>query len=96
MYPDLEWRAEELLELDDFDPVRYVRPIVVPAHDAVALLRVVTVRLETTGPELELDPDTFLGFACVPIRQTVWKGRSDLLDSKLQPLGDVSEEEHDA
>jgi hypothetical protein len=96
LYPDLERSAEELLELDNFNAVRDVWPIVVPANDAVALLRVVTVRSEAAGPELELDPDPFLTLAGVAIRDAVREARTDFLDSKLQPLGDVTEEEHDA
>jgi hypothetical protein len=96
LYPYVERCAEELLKLDDLDSAGDVRPIVMPAHNAVAGLRNVAMRSETAGSKLKLDPYTSLGLACVAIRDAVRKGGSDLLNSELQSLGNVGEEEDDA
>ncbi|MCC6859415.1 MAG: hypothetical protein IT158_12680 [Bryobacterales bacterium] len=95
LYPNRERRPEELFQLDHFDAVGNAWPIVAPADDAVALLRVVSMRLETAGPELELNSDALLGLARMTVGDAVRVSGPDLFNSKLQSLGDVCEKKND-
>jgi hypothetical protein len=54
------------------------------------------MRAEPTGPVLEFDSHTLLAVTGVPVSNAIWKSRTNLFDSKLELLGDLRKQEHDA
>jgi hypothetical protein len=83
LYPDFEWDAKESLEFNYLDALGDSWPIVVPADNAIALLRVVAMRLEVARLKFKLDSDPLFAVANLPIGDAVWIGNANLLDSEL-------------
>jgi hypothetical protein len=94
LYPDLERRSEVPLEFDHLKMRRNVGPVVMPAHNAVTVGRLVFVRPETAGSVFEFDSDALFAISRVPIGYAVRVSSADFLDSELQTFRNTGEQEH--
>jgi hypothetical protein len=86
LYPHFERRAKIPLEFYHLDVRWHVWPIVMPAHDAIALACIVFVCPETTGAVFKLDQDALFAVASVTVRNAIWIGRANFFNAKLQAL----------
>src|SRR5580658_6981512 len=86
--PHLNWDAEVHLEFNHFDVAGNTMPIVVPANDEIAMLRVMPMEPEVTRPIFKLDSDSLLAVSDLLIGDAVRIGRTDSLNPELPFLRD--------
>jgi hypothetical protein len=65
-----------------------------PAHDAIAQVRIVAWQFETARPVFKFDSHSLLGVAAVLIGDAVGVGRSDFLDAEFQFVRHSCEKEN--
>jgi len=94
--PNFRGRMKISFKFDYLQGYRTIRPVVVPAYNAIAFLWVVAMSFEATGSKLKFNPYQFLFVTDPAISDAVRKLRTNFFNAELLTPCDMRKEEDHA